>query len=136
MTRLLMVLLIAMTARQDSTQPLAKPDSDLLYAVKGAQQLRFLVDDPGTFRLNLALITDAGNVCYEYQARNGVGATDVETAVFPKSTRPLADNEDQKFVSLASSDWKHNCVEGATFKWHLRNGRDVTEDVIRVLKSE
>ena len=131
-----MVLLIAMNGAQDSAQAPTKSDSDLLYAVKGAQHLRFLTDDPDTFRLNLAFITDAGDVRYEYQARNGVGASNVETAVFPKSTRMLADNEDQKFVSLNSSDWKHDCVDGTTFKWHLRSGRNVTEDVTKALKSE
>lgn len=135
MTHFLMVLLIAMTTGQDSAQPAAKPDPELTYAVKGAQHLRYLTDDPDTFKLNLTLITEAGNVCYEYEARNTLGATDVETAVFLKSARKLPD-DDAKFVSMDSSDWKRYCVAGTTFKWHLRNGRNVTEDVKKALKSE
>jgi hypothetical protein len=135
MTHVLMVLLIAMTTGQDSRQPAAKSDPELVYAVKGAQQLRFLTDDPDTFKLNLALVTDAGNVCYEYEARNSLGATDVGTAVFLESARKLAD-DDMKFVSTSSSDWKRYCVQGTTFKWHLRNGRNVTQDINKTLKSE
>jgi hypothetical protein len=135
MTHVLMVLLIAMATGQDSTQPAAKPDPELVYAVKGAEHLRFMTDDPDTFKLNLALVTDAGNVCYEYEARNSLGASDVETAVFLKSARKLAD-DDTKFVSTNSSDWKRYCVQGTTFKWHLRNGRDMTQDVNKALKSE
>jgi hypothetical protein len=135
MTHILMVLLIAMTTGQDSMQPAAKPDPELVYAMKGAQHLRFLTNDPDTFKLNLALITFAGNICYEYQARNDLGATDRQTAVFLKSARKLTD-DDAKFVSMDSSDWKHYCVEGTTFKWHLRAGRNVTQDVNKTLKSD
>ena len=135
MTHLLLVLLIAMTTGPNSTLAAAKPDPDLVYAVKGAQQLRFLTDDPDTFKLNLALVTDAGNICYEYQARNELGTTDTETAIFLKSARKLAD-DDADFLSMESADWKRYCVEGTTFKWHLRPGRNLTQDVSQRLKSE
>ena len=135
MTRVLLMLMIAMAARQNAAQTPRIPDPEVRYAIKGAQHLRFLVRDPESFELTLALITDSGNVCYQYRARNSFGRTDADTAVFPKSARKLADDQDSGFLFTDSSDWERYCVQGTTFKWRLREGKNVTEDVKKALKA-
>ena len=86
-------------------------------AAAGAIVLRQSMRNPDSFKLARVLKFPNGAICYEYRAQNGLGGTDVERAVLPKSPAVVFT---KAMGSAFSDEWSRSC---------LGSGTDVTDQV-------